>query len=404
MAYLDGELGDEDRMQVESLIESNSDHARLLNQWREHGELIRSMPKLSLDGGFAQRVLDAVEIGQSDPSKTEGTSPREAIALSRGGTHAGPDWRVGAVAIATLAAMLLLTLFVFPSGMDQPPVALNPDLGQAVIKSDATERQPQTESNGKQPKTVPLDTGSSRGSGVGPTKPLLNKSLEGQNRTPGSRDLVPPMGIIEQADSVDQVLWVDMKSHSTALADIEAVLSKNSITILRGAPGSVPANSISENPSHLIQRSNARFEALHVIAIRSQVKKAIVELSNQYQADVQAFAIPASPGSFPSGRNPEKADRSGDKGSDGKVLHNSRITGAPQTVGVDPGSATVQQLHPQGLVSRGSSENDPAQGAELRHLDEWFGLAEKEDALGVVRLLLLIDTSSGESNSPASDE
>ena len=122
-AYLDGELGNKERAHVESLIESNPDDARLVAQMREHGDLIRSMPKYRLDEGFADRVFAAAEMGGFEGWSTVSRNQAEASTRIELGSDTGTDWRVGAVAIATLAAMLLLTLFVFPSNVDQPLVA-----------------------------------------------------------------------------------------------------------------------------------------------------------------------------------------------------------------------------------------------------------------------------------------
>ena len=208
-----------------------------------------------------------------------------------------------------------------------------------------------------------------------------------------------------------------MKSHSTALADIEAVLLKNSMTISRaaGAQEKTGSSGIQGSQNRLVQRSNSGFEALYVIATRSQVKKAIVELSNQHQAKLQAITLPASQGLFqPAFDSDQSSGRSGDAGPNGNVPHLTRMTGLPKSVKRMSGPATVQQLLPFDLMSDQSNPSATIgdsvlapDATELRNLHEWFGLAETENETSLVRLLLLVDTSSRESdrteNSPSDD-
>ena len=44
MAYLDGELDADDRARAEALISENPVYASQLEQWRENGNAIRSLP------------------------------------------------------------------------------------------------------------------------------------------------------------------------------------------------------------------------------------------------------------------------------------------------------------------------------------------------------------------------
>jgi hypothetical protein len=418
MAYLDGELKEQERAQVESLIKTNPELDRLVAQWREQGELIRSLPKLRLDDGFADRVLAAVDKRESEHSTNAARKRNVALRPLDARVNTETNWRIGAVAIATLAAMLLLTLFVFPRSNEPPSVAVNANQGDVVKKTDDAELNSKTGSGGINPDAGQPNTTAAAGSPNGPSRPLLNKSLAGQNGKPNTqpRDLVVPLRLPEHSELADQVVWVDMKSRSTALADIEAVFVRNSITILRGASASDQKQgdqTLEATQGHLVQRSNSRFEALHVVATRSQVKRAIIELSSQHAAKFQAITPSAGPGFFDSERDPGANGISDSAQPNGNVPRHSRISGSPTGANGLNRPATVEQLQPVELISGQSDPNQPdaerAQAldtTEKRQLDEWFGLAEKEDESSYVRLLLLVDMSSEDSavNPPSSDQ
>ena len=60
-AYLDGELGDEDRRRVEGHLLAHSEWRRLLEQLRALGESLRALPTYRLDDDFAERVVRGAE-------------------------------------------------------------------------------------------------------------------------------------------------------------------------------------------------------------------------------------------------------------------------------------------------------------------------------------------------------
>jgi hypothetical protein len=109
-AFFDGELSGEERAAVEQLLSENSEYRQLLDDWRRSGDRLRALPSYRLDERFASRVMQ--EIGLIDHAAT---LPASTLA-----SH----WRIGFAAIATLAAMLLLTLFVFPNLNDPGSLAL----------------------------------------------------------------------------------------------------------------------------------------------------------------------------------------------------------------------------------------------------------------------------------------
>lgn len=340
MAYLDGELGESERAQVESMIESNVEHAELLAQWKEQGDLIRALPKHRLDTAFADRVMAAIEVEAVELN----SRPATQFAAMQSTGDRGASWQAGAGAIAALAAMLLLTLFAFP-GSPAPSTSEN------TSNQDVNQSGSETENNSSRPREK------------GPTKPALAKSMEGHSDARGSKNLITPFQA-DQKPSLEQVLWVDMDSNQTALSDVESVLKKHAMTV--STDGDAVENPQVENSGLL----GARFAALHVVATRGQIKRAIVELSQDFQAQVHAISLP-EPTQVVSQSLPDGA--------------------APNTV-----SGMVRQLTPKSLISHDPAANpsshvDPN---ELQQLEQWFGLADPEDQSRVVRLLLLIDMTT----------
>lgn len=389
MAYFDGELAGEERQQVEALIAANPAYASLIDQWREQGDALRSLPKFSLDRGFADRVMTAM-------------NQRDAIPRSKSASTAQPipaktHWQAGAAAIATLAAMLFLTLFVFPAGRQPAPTVATKD-SQADSELDAVNSagpvgQPDLATNKQSRSADSENSGELVRADLGPTRPLLNKSLDG-HAVANAKDLVPPMLVPIDADSVEQVLWVDMKSHPTAIADIETVLLENSVAIVRDQPvkKNELINRTEGTQNRLIQRSNSRFEALHVFATRRQVKQAIEALTDHHEAVIQAISLPRRTVVGDSA-NELLSARGRDSMPDGRVPRLSRLDNRSAISTPPAASATVQQLHPQELVSE---KKPSADSQEVRELDEWFGLADKQDESRFIRLLLLVDTSDQE--------
>jgi hypothetical protein len=114
------------------LIAEDASAARLFDQFREQSELLKSLPRFELDSGFADRVLNRVECIQAhdqlmDRVRDQGHVFRSAslnrtdgsiVKKSTGSPPAAIQWRGSAAAIGSLAALILITLFIasFPPG------------------------------------------------------------------------------------------------------------------------------------------------------------------------------------------------------------------------------------------------------------------------------------------------
>ncbi len=124
-ALIDGELSGDERRNAEKLLNENPQYQKLVQSWRDQSAGIRELPKYKLDEGFAFRVM------------------RDAIAPavpSSPATKLVSNWKMGFAAIATLAAMLLLTLFVFPKMSGVSSVADNDAVESEDADSEAKEK------------------------------------------------------------------------------------------------------------------------------------------------------------------------------------------------------------------------------------------------------------------------
>lgn len=331
-AYFDNELGPEERRQAELILAENPDQAQVLQQWRENGNALRELPRYSLGDGFAAGVLASTE-DHSDQPNTETT-------LAKVDHDAGIEWqqttnsRIGFAAIATLAAMLLLTLFVFPAMTDSNNVAVNqpdPSGTGAVVDSEGTNRV-DPKSNGNLNNHQPV---------IG----TRNSSLPGTGKN--GRPVDPIVLTRFSGPSVEQVLWVEINT----LADLESVLANHSIKIVD------PDNDI-QGQAHLVPHSSDGVEAVYVVSSVARMKLAIADMSSELTCSVKAFPLP--------GASSASIDLITDK---------SRVE-----------NASAQQIKPIDLSRKGADAN------EIASLDKWFGLVDDEDESRMIHFLLLVNT------------
>ena len=225
-AYFDNELGPEDRTRVELMLAENPSYSQLLRQWRENRDAIAELPRFSLDDGFAARVLAASVSAHQQASATMTKVQSHVVTESE--TN---NWRIGLGAIATLAAMLLLTLFVFPAMIDSN-VAVLPSASTDVISPEnSTNLSDPVVVEQRQPEIVARKSSLAGGAKNGrPVDPIALKSLNRPN--------------------VERVLWIENKS----LIDLETVLANHSIRLVE------PDGDI-QDQTHLVQQSAHGVEA-----------------------------------------------------------------------------------------------------------------------------------------------
>lgn len=121
---VDGQLSPEQIERAQRLIAEDADFASLYESLRGQQAMLKSMPKFSLDDGFANRVveqanakglLDPKQESPSEPLLPAGSADVEAKPKKAVPEFSSHNWMAPAIAIASLAAMLLVTLFLVPS-------------------------------------------------------------------------------------------------------------------------------------------------------------------------------------------------------------------------------------------------------------------------------------------------
>lgn len=330
-AYFDNELGPVERSQTESMLAEDSDLTRLLQQWQGHRDAIRELPRYSLDEGFSGRVLAVLD---DSPASADGHCQSDSALVE---LPSNP-WRSGLSTIAVLAAMLLMTLFVFPQ-FNQPEVAVLPlepagsDLIPAEDNGDSDSRPASIDSSVRQPVINSRNRSLVDGSHTGrPVDPIVVSGFEGPR--------------------VEQVLWVENKS----LAELETVLARHSIKVVN------PEES-SQDPIHLVPMTQARVEAVYVISSAERMKRAILEMTSP-TCSVSSFPLPL-----------------------GFVADLAEPN--------QPDFGSAQQIKPMDLGGNGLD------ATEIASLDQWFGLVGESDPSRPIQFLLLINLSGSDAeNNP----
>ncbi len=331
-AYFDNELGPEERTHVEQLLENNPDEAELLRRWAENRDTIRELPRYSLDGGFAGRVMAAIEKSSHQHASNE----QVVTVTNRAGLDSETNtWRIGLAVIAALAAMLMLTLFVFP----------------AMHESNLAEHQPVISGTGEVlgPEVSPGSMAPNNDVPSAKRQPVigsLNRSLPGDKNT--GRPVDPLAWNSITGPSVEQVLWIENKP----LAELEAILASHSIRLV------VPDGD-AQDQVHLVPQSTAGVEALYVVSTVARMKRAISEMSSESDCLVKVFPLPGG-------------------------LAGSAIM-LPEKAGRENGAA--QQIKPLDLTPKGEDST------EIANVDKWFGLVADDDESRIIEFLLLINTS-----------
>lgn len=258
-AYLDGELDSEQRVLAETLIQQNPKYAQLIEEWRENGIALRSLPKHRLDSGFSARVLAAKEI-TSSPTVADVATLKSNSAMDQS-AQANPI--NGLIAIAALAAMVLLTLFVFPMFVDSTNLATN----DPIVENDKTAAQ-NSDNN---------STDLEKGRTTPPIQRVDRAKMLTARSPAGSVD--PIKTLHSNLAAVEQVFWIKLDGADQSLAGLQKVLAANSIKIVDSEKDFSKTEDVS---------------AIYVVASALQMRKAIGKLSEESSSSVTAFPLPLS--------------------------------------------------------------------------------------------------------------
>ncbi len=254
-AYFDNELDPAERADVETMLVENPNLRGLLDQWRESSDSFGRLPTYSLGAEFSAGVrskIDAAAVATA------------AVATQRSPSAAASIWdsqRIGMGGIAALAALLLLTLFVFPS-----LVGDGHDQQAALVVKEAADRDPTVPPPKERPKPI-----------IAPR----NSSLP---RNPGRS---PRMAsTVTKSRGVEQVLLI----RNAALSDLEAILSRHEIRI-------VDSKGKTLDGGNLIAQAKQGMEAIHVVSEKASMQNAISEIADHESVTVTAFTMPGQLGS-----------------------------------------------------------------------------------------------------------
>lgn len=332
-AYFDDELGLKERAEAEAILADAPEQSQMLDQWRDSRRALQALPRYSLDRGFSKRVLAAIE--DASPS-TKSTGPNQRLAVET----SEKQWRTGLGLIATLAAMVLLTLFVFPRlnksemtvGKLEKSVASGVDT-PAIVENDS---EPVGENSiAKQP-----------------VSRLRNSSLSGRNSN--GRPVAPLVFPDFAGPRVEQVLWVENKP----LAELEAILTNHQIKVVNREDNT-------QAPAHFVPMSSAQIDAVYVISSADRMKRAINEISSQ-SCTVKSFPLPV--GLVADWNDPARLE-------------------------VD----SAQQLKPMDLSGNANA------ASEIASLDRWFGLVGDSDPNRPIQFLLLVNRPDASRSTNDSD-
>jgi|GEM_PF-1877962 len=257
-AYFDNELEPAERVEVETMLAENPDLRGLLDQWQNSGDSLRRLPTYSLGAEFSAGVrskIDATAVATA------------AVATQRSPATAASIWdsqRIGMGGIAALAALLLLTLFVFPS-----LVGDGHDQQAALVVKEAADREPTG------PPETPLKER---------PKPIIAPRNSSLPRNPGRFPRMASTGT--KSRGVEQVLLIQ----NAALSDLEAILSRHEIRI-------VDSKGKTLDGENLIAQAKQGMEAIHVVSEKASMQNAISEIADHESVTVTAYTMPGQLGS-----------------------------------------------------------------------------------------------------------
>jgi negative regulator of sigma E activity len=135
-AYLDGELNPDEQLQAERLLSENPALRLCLQQWKENGDAIRTLPKFELRADLTERVLAAIgdqprSADAATALRTSSLAPGEAHTAWRSILASKRNWRVAMGAIASIAGMVLIAVFLINPAAPKQELAQTMDAAKA---------------------------------------------------------------------------------------------------------------------------------------------------------------------------------------------------------------------------------------------------------------------------------
>lgn len=298
IAYLDGELDPDERLLAEKILDENPELVELLEQWRENGEALRSLPRYRLDDSFKARVLADLE---TVPAVSRNDVRANSVPVSLPTSGSGfVTWRMGVAAIAGLAALLLLMFSLFPNALKDDGVAgkgggVGPNETPNTDAADADTDSGIGSSQAPQSVPAPTLTGSDGPTPHAITRPAMAKTLKRRDGAkPSDGSALASMGAWAdgRSGSVQEVLLVTMPVTSNGIADLELIFIGNSIRVVRSDRPSDNEwlSGQREKLREAMPRIRDDAEAIFVVSTAAQMKKVIEEISKTSR--VRALPLP----------------------------------------------------------------------------------------------------------------
>lgn len=128
-AYLDDELSQQQRAQVEAMLASDTRYAELLDQWKRQRQQLTELSRFNLGGDFTDRLLE--QIGSLAATPT--AAARDDTTAVANMASKPINWRLVGAALASLAALLLILISVFPGPLESNQQVARHDTAEFAV-------------------------------------------------------------------------------------------------------------------------------------------------------------------------------------------------------------------------------------------------------------------------------
>lgn len=363
-AYFDGELDLAQRQSVEALLAEQPQYAALLETWRSDRALLKRAPRFPISADFTARLqarisqVQSAENGQLMVDEASDLSPQLRVgSASTGLKESARDFKLGLSALASLAALLLVTLALSqpsqpsPAAVSLAELTSSENVEKESLDKGNVEKENITKENITKENITEENMSEESRMPVGPARskitraPLMMRPRGARAVLDTSQPVIAPADFgFDQPSGFSQVLLIKLSpsapSPAVALASAwKAALANDAATIASASPQS-PAAASSDND---------RVAAFSVVLSASQLRRLQARLTQQSQATINTIT-------------PRQA-----------------------------ASATAQALIPSPVSV---ADLDPRQAAERDAVNNWFGLIDDRSNNRAQETLLIFERST----------
>ena len=206
---IDGQLPEDQAQHVRQLMADDAELAALFQSLKDQQLALRSLPTFTLDESFADQVVSAA---QSQGLLSEKNSPPKIAVTSVSG-----GWWTPVAVIGTLAAMLLVTLFVIPNLDLDPSIA---STERADFNSSAESESNETAEEELSEDDRPDNIAESANRGAG--NKLAGRKLE-KSSDPQANPMDKAGALMDDSKSFSDAPKIQQLQNNLAEADAEKV-------------------------------------------------------------------------------------------------------------------------------------------------------------------------------------